>query len=230
MILLNSFVDELLPYKERQKFIAPICRAYNIAEQVLMIDDLKNEPIVKNVLPNLKNVIVEYELKRVIDKGLIDGVSCRYSDNIKHTHPFIEILADGWHMTVSQVSKYNVIPRNAKFRNNRANANQLSLFKEENENNQQLYALLTHGYHSVSPNFICLGIPDYKMRSWEDQINLIKEPKLVVKDNSIDTLRQVEEIHTLTSEIINNSKQKGLLVSLTDYAQLLKKKSEKEDE
>lgn len=227
---MDSFINNLLSYKDRQKFIAPISRAYNIAEQVLTIDNLKNEPIIKNVLPNLKNVIVEYELKRVIDKGLIDGVTCRYSDNAKHTHPFIEIISENYHMTVSQVSKYSVIPRNAKYRNNRASTNQISLYPEDNENNQKIYAILTHGYHSVSPNFICIGIPDYRMRSWEDQVNLVKEPKLVVNDNSIETLRQVEEIHNITSKLIDNSKQDGLLVSLTDYAELLKKKSEKDDE
>lgn len=218
-------IDELLPYKDRRKLVAPISRAYSISERVLSIDNLKEQPIIKNIESILKQTIVEYEIKRVIDEGILNGITCQYNNNVKNTHPFIELVGERFKVTVSHVRKASTIPSNAQYRNDRAATNQLSLFDNSTEI-EQIYGILTHGHNQSTPNFICLGIPDHRMKSWEDQVNIIREPRVILLDNSIETLREVEVINSIAQNTLKNTKPEGIMVSLTEFSKQLQKRSE----
>ena len=220
-------VNNLLTFKERRKLIAPISRAYTMAETILEIDNLKDQPIIKNIASMFKHTLVEYELKKVIDSGLIDGVRCEYSNNRKHTHPFLELIGDNFKITINHVRKSSIIPTNTYYRNSMALTNQTTLFDNELDKTEQLYGIITHGHIGPRPEFICFGIPSYNMRSWEDQINMQKESNIVVVDNSVETLREIESISKIAQTVV--SENKDIMVSYTELSKLIMKRSEGND-
>lgn len=178
-MLSNYYINKNIPHNIRSQFIAPISRSYEVIEKIKAEFPLLNGPMLSNTVADLRQTLIEHELIRMINHGLIEGLKCKTSNNKRKNHPFLEIYNESFIATVSHVKNHKYLPRRALFRNERAANNQISFFDEDNVDPSKLYFIITHGHNGVKPHFICLGLPDGNNKFWVERINIMSEPYMV---------------------------------------------------
>lgn len=198
----NYYINKELPYEIRKQLVAPISRSYQVVENIRTQFPLLNGPMMINSLSNLRQTLVEHELMRMIDNGLISGLKCRVSNNKKRTHPFLEIFNESLIATISQVKHPVYLPKEAIYRNDRAASNQLSFFEEDNKKPDKLYFIVTHGYSGTQPSFVGIGLPNENNTSWIEYLNVMTEPYIV--PSSADREKSLVELTEFAKEVLKN--------------------------
>ena len=132
----------------------------------------------RDILVHIRRVAVEFELQRVIDNQSDIRYSSVIARNAADNCNHLEIRSNDSVLTVSQVPRPTMVPRHAIFRDNYGVGNQtlLGLYDEPTVPGDRVYTLLTHGYYSDQPAFVCLGIPSPAMDGWICRVNLMLEP------------------------------------------------------
>lgn len=126
-------------------------------------------------------------IKELLDEDLDLNFSFKYNSN--NSYPYL-VINDGkgeFELTINQTQKGNRCASKSRFRDNLIDAYQSSLFEidSEEEVKSKNYFQLTHGYQTVEPGFINLGIPS-KNGKWKDYIDISQLPQ-VKKLNTLKT-------------------------------------------
>jgi len=149
--------------------------AYALATEAADTIDFLGWELRSQIMPNLKNWAVEFELKRRADEGSIP-FRCHIALNNRKNHRHIELRNSNWIITVSQVHCPTSVPREAVFRNDYCLDGQTALedFEAVDEEflNKEIYAILTHGWQTRSPEFINCGIPSPDGKCWVQQLDV----------------------------------------------------------
>ncbi len=121
----------------------------------------------------LKNWAIEYELDRRAREGLIPFESS-FVPNSRKNHNHLELRKGNFVLTVSQTPNALSVPRECVFRNDYCYDGQLAIegFGQEASEGKCVYGILTHGYGTALPSFVCCGIPTPDMQAWAQQIDL----------------------------------------------------------
>lgn len=118
-------------------------------------------------------------IKELLDEDLDLNFSFKYNSN--KSYPYL-VINDGkgeFELTINQTQKGSRCASKSRFRDNLIDKYQSSLFEIDNEDEIQSknYFQLTHGYQTVEPGFINLGIPS-KNGSWKDYIDISRLPQV----------------------------------------------------
>lgn len=146
--------------------------AYDMAASAADSTEFLGGPLRKQIIPHLKNWAVDYELHRRAKEGIIP-FECSFVFNSRKNHEHIELRKDGFVLTVSQTHTFQSMPRESIFRNDYCIDGQIALAEfEPEDSSKEVYAILTHGWNSASPNFLFCGIPNHNMTCWAQHANL----------------------------------------------------------
>lgn len=154
-------------------------------------------------MPNLRNWAVEYELHRRSKEGILPFES-KFVFNSRHNHQHLELKYDGFILTVSQTHFLTDLPRECIFRNEHCLDGQMAISgfdPDVDDDEKNIYAILTHGHASSTPNFLLCGIPSPDMKSWAQCVNLLEytkgfqiiDPSPATDEIVLDFRRSVEE-------------------------------------
>lgn len=169
----------------------------------------------KDILPYLKNFAVEFSIIKYIENGLLP-----YDYEIKHNrnksaryfvlfdpHRKIELC-------INQVKNNKKIGRPAYYRDKRINSfNSYFDFDEfkgpEIITDKPIYFELNHGYQSLTPSFVILGIPGNNGK-WIDTVDISKELNLVTDTGTIQTKEEnIDFSFEKLQEYIETSEKNG---------------------
>jgi hypothetical protein len=189
----KKFLRSEYPTKTRNQFVPAIRRAYALVKEIQQQNDFLNWKVGFDFIPHLRNVAVEFEFKRLIDKGVLDlgyRIATNHSKNCHH----IEIITDNCVMTVSHVQNKIAAPRKAIYRSNLSFNNQMSIFdllgfENDTYDIGKNYSILTHGGLDANkmPKYINLGLPNSEIKQWFELIDLTIEPQVLVIPEEVIT-------------------------------------------
>ena len=147
--------------------------AYALAKEAVDSFDFLGGPLKRQIFPHLKNWAVEYELDRRAREGSLPFESC-FVPNSRMNHKHLELRQGNYVLTVSQTPNVWSMPRDCVFRNDYCLNGQIALdgFEPEFDEENSVYCILTHGYGSPLPSFVCCGIPTPNMKAWAQQVDL----------------------------------------------------------
>ncbi|MCL5272730.1 MAG: hypothetical protein M1486_05435 [Gammaproteobacteria bacterium] len=208
-----DLINEELPVPIRSQFVPAIRRAYDLVVRFSRETEWLDWSVGRDILGVLRRVAVEYELKKLIDRQNLPlkyVIAPNAMDNCHHLVLFTERCK----ITISQLKTPRHKPRKAIFRTNYSlEGMQPRLFPYEfwgidEDINGRYYMILTHGYSGLVPEFISLAVPGPFVKEWLEQVNLLKEPYIIYKDQDEvnieepDLLEFKKEVH----EVLNNGK------------------------
>ncbi|HCM87953.1 hypothetical protein [Enterococcus sp.] len=118
-------------------------------------------------------------IKELLDEDLDLNFSFKYNSN--KSYPYL-VINDGkgeFELTINQTQKGSRCASKSRFRDNLIDKYQSSLFEidREDEIQSKNYFQLTHGYQTVEPGFVNLGIPS-KNGYWKDYIDISQLPQV----------------------------------------------------
>ncbi len=163
----------------RRKLPKIIYDAYFWSHRIIENTSMLNWIRGKSLLPNIKNIAVEFFIVQEIKNGNLP-FQWRVNYTTNKSASFIEIFNDSILLHVNQVANKKKIARPAFCRDQYIQSFQsyiefqpeISTFDQVNKKPQ--YFQLNHGYQSIEPLFISLGIPGDN-RKWIDNIQLLNE-------------------------------------------------------
>lgn len=147
--------------------------AYALAKEAADTFDFLGGALGRQILPHLKNWAVEYELDRRAREGMLPFESC-FVPNSRMNHKHLELRQGNFVLTVSQTPHVWSLPRDCVFRNDYCLNGQIAMegFEPAFSAEKNIYGILTHGYGSALPSFVCCGIPTPDMGAWAQQVDL----------------------------------------------------------
>ncbi len=193
----EEFLKNEIPYGVRQKLIGTFSRAYADTENLKLSDSAFNSEKGNETLTYIRNLKVEEQIKNEVDNKFLPFTynECKNcAENCTH----YEFETNNAIITVSRVSKEDKMPRKAKFRENLSFNNQISLFDIEETYNKK-HILLTHVCEDGKLQSLMLGIPSADGKTWEYNLNLLKELNIIKSNN--------EELPTNTLKIRKDIKE-----------------------
>lgn len=193
----ENFLKKEIPYNIRQRLIGTFHRAYADTENLKFSDSAFNSEKGEETLTIIRNLKVEEQIKSEIQNKFLpfEYNECKNcAENCTH----YEFETDNAIITVSRVNKENMLPRKARFRENLSFNNQISLFEIEETPNKK-HILLTHVCEDGMLQSLMLGIPSADGKTWEYNLNLLKELNIVENTN--------EELPEDTLKIRRNVKE-----------------------
>lgn len=153
----------------------------------------------KDILPNLKNYAVEFSIIKYIENGLLPfDFEIKYTKNKSARYFVLFDALRKLELCVNQVNNIRKIGRPAFYRKQRIESfNSYFTFSDNNHSekiitDKPIYFELNHGYQSLSPHFVVLGIPG-KNGKWIDRIEISKEINRKPIDSGIKTKAQTLE-------------------------------------
>lgn len=184
-----------------------IHRGYAVANAVCE-HDIFRWKVGTDLYPYIKNVAVQHEVKKLVEKGFM-GMKYKTEQNNQKNCNHLEANNDDIVLTISQVNIVGSTPRHAIYRARHCYGNQITMFdvlgledvysKPENK----YYCILTYGnstFEKSVPQYIYLGIPKMSEKGWIELINLSDIRRAETGDNPILTaqnlgieLRDIEE-------------------------------------
>ena len=176
----EKFLKKEIPYNIRQKLIGTFSRAYADTENLKLSDSAFTSQKGDETLTYIRNLKVEEQIKNEIESRFLP-FKCNECQNCAENCTHYEFETRNAIITVSKVSKENMMPRKAKYRENLSFNNQISLFDMEESSNKK-HILLTHVCEDGKLQSLMLGIPSADGKTWEYNLNLLKEMN-VIKNN-----------------------------------------------
>lgn len=193
----EKFLKDEIPYNVRQKLIGTFSRAYADTENLKLSDPAFTSQKGDETLTYIRNLKVEEQIKNEIENRFLPFTynECKNcAENCTH----YEFETENAIITVSRVSKENMMPRKAKFRENLSFNNQISLFDTEKNPNKK-HILLTHVCEDGKLQSLMLGIPSADGKTWECNLNLLKELSVIknndeeLPDNTLKIRKSIKE-------------------------------------
>lgn len=186
--------SDLITPRVAMSLLPVFTASYNMATFASDTIDFCGGELRDQILPHLKNWAVEYELHRRSTEGIIPFTSSMVY-NSKKNHKHLELRRNGFVLTVSQTHTIKSMPRDCVFRNDHCTDGQLALkgfgLLDEEAEEKEIYAILTHGWASESPSFVLCGIPNPGLTAWDQHVDLIS----MIRDiHIIDTSPVTEDI------------------------------------
>lgn len=168
-----NLVNDIITPSVAMALLPAFSSAYALAEEAVETFEFLGGPLKRQILPHLKNWAVEYELNRRVQNGLIPFES-NFVPNSRKNHKHLELRQENFILTVSQTPNVWSLPRDCVFRNDYCLSGQTAIegFEMEISEDKCVYGILTHGYSSSLPSFVCCGIPTPDMRAWAQQVDL----------------------------------------------------------
>ncbi len=194
----RELINNDLTLETRLSITSSIKRAYDYLRSLQ--HDLEFLQIIssKNHMPRLLNLVVDFMLKKDIDKGLIP-LKYQFSDNASRNHKHIELVTTNAIITISKSNSKNTLPRDAWFRKDLGSSNLVPLANFPKEFlvlpnvRKPYYILITHGHFELMLDFISLGVPDVVRKIWITKIDLLNEYSSYVRNSWIDDAGQEQE-------------------------------------
>ncbi|MBS6256494.1 hypothetical protein [Megasphaera massiliensis] len=143
-------------------------QAYQYGAELLETTSLGMSERGRSLHPHLVNVLYDYNIKSLCDAGEIPFSVEECMNKARNSYYYL-FRGDGIEFTVSKVSKKNSFPRDAIFRKNYAqNNDMISLFPELEMTDIDgiAYAILTHGGNGNKMSFARMGFPRKDTKSW----------------------------------------------------------------
>lgn len=193
----EKFLKDEIPYNVRQKLIGTFSRAYADTENLKLSDPAFTSQKGDETLTYIRNLKVEEQIKNEIENKFLPF---KYNEckNCAENCTHYEFETENAIITVSRVSKENMMPRKAKFRENLSFNNQISLFDTEKNPNKK-HILLTHVCEDGKLQSLMLGIPSADGKTWEYNLNLFKELSVIknndeeLPDNTLKIRKSIKE-------------------------------------
>lgn len=212
----REVIEENFSREVRMKIPQIIYNAYNWSYRVIQNTALLNWERGKTLAPHIKNIAVEFFLVQEIKNGNLP-FRWRVSHNSNKSATLIELYDDQILLHINQVATKNKVARRAFCRDQYIQKFQSYIdFDDLKEPSNTIkdkpkYFQLNHGYQSMEPLFISLGIPN-KHQKWEDNIQLLDEfsvfegkyPKSKPEDIKDFSL---EEFQLFTEEVEKNERK-----------------------
>lgn len=193
----EKFLKDEIPYNVRQKLIGTFSRAYADTENLKLSDPAFTSQKGDETLTYIRDLKVEEQIKNEIENKFLPF---KYNEckNCAENCTHYEFETENAIITVSRVSKENMMPRKAKFRENLSFNNQISLFDTEKNPNKK-HILLTHVCEDGKLQSLMLGIPSADGKTWEYNLNLLKELSVIknndeeLPDNTLKIRKSIKE-------------------------------------
>jgi hypothetical protein len=201
----QRMIKELFDERVRSLLNTAVGKGYELAnntkENTNYLNHAKSRG--KDILPHLKNYSVEFAIIKYIENGLLPyDFDIKYNSN-KSARYFVLLDSNRkLELCVNQVSTKSKIGRPAFYRNKRIKSfNSYFTFFETNTpeiiTEKPIYFELNHGYQSLSPSFVVLGIPG-RHGKWLDKIEISSEINHIPLSGGIKTT--VEEVKDFNFE------------------------------
>lgn len=163
-----NLVNDIITPSVAMALLPAFSSAYALAEEAVETFEFLGGPLKRQILPHLKNWAVEYELNRRVQNGLIPCVQnglipfeSNFVPNSRKNHKHLELRQENFILTVSQTPNVWSLPRDCVFRNDYCLSGQTAIegFEMEISEDKCVYGILTHGYSSSLPSFVCWVFP-----------------------------------------------------------------------
>lgn len=143
-------------------------QAYEYGAEILETTILGGTERGLSLFPHLINVLYDYNVRSLCNAGEIPFIVQECTNVAKNSFYFL-FVGKQLEFTISRTQTKDGFPRQAAFRNNYAENNDLiSLFPElePERKSGRVYAILTHGGRFNKLDFARIGIPRKDTRSW----------------------------------------------------------------
>ncbi|WP_143451610.1 hypothetical protein [Levilactobacillus brevis] len=192
----QQYLDERISFANRALIGSAISVAYqNVVEYMHKSPDFLKTQHAQKLLPEIKNMAVEYTLIQACNNGIIP-LTWSVEQNTNRSGCFVELKSDdnGCVFTINQTKSRGTKSRKAKLREDLDDVFQskLILFSSDAEavnnsiiNERPLYFEINHGYQSTEPLFAVVGRPNLDA-GWEMQYSLLNQVQLLSKGESND--------------------------------------------
>lgn len=201
-------IENLIDGKNKANLIYCVNQGYEIASQLFKNHSFFNFPLGNDHKGNIVRLAVDYSLYKACKHNLLD-FEAKIELNARKNCRHIELVNNQAVITTNRTDYYNQIPRDAIFRNQHADNNQMSLFENSLDNNKEngnVYACITHGsVNNDNPEFITFGIPSNDMKSWIDSRNIMNDIHLKTT-NKLEPEFDIEEIDLEFKNFVNELK------------------------
>lgn len=190
----RKIINNHISLNVRQLFGEAIVDAYKFSTLLQQNNpQLRSIRGLKRLLPEIKNVSIEYFLTRTIKNNNLP-FQYKHATNSNRSHPFIEIYNDDMVLHVNQVRTKGSCARKAYVRDKLIKpVKSYMLFNMDDlDYEDRYYFQLNHGYQTEEPLFITLGIPnqDYKL---EGSISLLEEYSIIKGTYPTSKIETIEE-------------------------------------
>lgn len=202
----RSVLETELSPSVRLQIVPVIMRAYSLTDTLFEDSDFLRWAVGKDLYRQVRRVVVEHELKRLVDTrelGFKAVIAPNAIDNCRH----LELRGKRLVLTVSQTTSPRALPRKALYRNHHSWSNQQCLVfpghNDEDANvdeDRRLYAILTHGYLNKQPEHIAIGVPEPLVKGWIVRLNLLAGPLPVARPEGMGTLEE-EQLVSLKDHV-----------------------------
>ncbi|VDG25762.1 hypothetical protein [Lactiplantibacillus mudanjiangensis] len=176
-----------------------VTRGYqNVTEFQKRCPDFLRTKHAEKLIPELKNMSVEYAIINACEKGLIP-LKWSFEDTHNKKDKYLKLISlDGRCLfTVNQTRSAGTKSRLAKYRQDLDDSFQtkLNLFPADDIilAKQPYYFELNHGYQSKEPKFAVIGKPK-ETRGWLAQQSLLNQVQLVPKQDRADLKTATKDI------------------------------------
>lgn len=183
-----------------------IKEAYNYHEKLLKSNPILREPEMRKAYGHLRQGLVDVSLKWVFEKSEVySEVINKAAKNNKNGYTFLTVKAEGITILPVKTRTSKHMPRKALHRiEASANPFQLNIFELDNFNekdnqNENLFLMLTYGGANHQLEFIELGVPDVDNNRWLDKVNIINYPMLLERQSETEMKKGLELTFTETA-------------------------------
>lgn len=168
------------PISVRSCFVPTLLKAYQLTKLHCSSTPYLNWEIGDDEKPNIRRVIVDYSLRKIVLEGKVP-FQCHIEDNAAKNCRHLELKYNNIILTTNHLNQGARVPRKAIFRDQLAKSNQISLFPLyddiEVKTGGVYHAILCHECNGDRLVRAFLGIPSKNRRErWLDIIDLLKEP------------------------------------------------------
>ncbi|MBA9086550.1 hypothetical protein FHR92_003028 [Fontibacillus solani] len=179
----RAIIDSHIPMPVRARVCQAIVDAYKWSEILLNNTSIfKSVRGKKRLLPEIKNVAVEFFVVQAIKNGEIP-LEYRIKFNSNFSHPFLELYNSEVLIHFNQVKTKNQCGRKAFCRDRLIKPIQ-SYIEVDNDlethisYDTQKYFQMNHGYQTTIPSFVNLGIPN-DQGVLEASVQLLEEYRVI---------------------------------------------------
>ncbi|MDU0331954.1 hypothetical protein ACTNDP_22135 [Paenibacillus barengoltzii] len=197
----RDIIDTYIPMSIRSRMCQAIVDAYKWSDILLSNTSIfKSVRGKKRLLPEIKNVAVEFFIVQAIKNGEIP-LNYRIKFNSNFSHPFLELYNNDVLIHINQVKSKNQCARKAFCRDRLIKPIQSYIDVDSDQGahisyDSQKYFQMNHGYQTSIPSFVNLGIPNSR-GDMEASIQLLEEYRVV---EGFYPKSQIETIDEFTFE------------------------------
>lgn len=213
----EKMIKNLFQNQTRSQLNSAVNKGYQLAGHTLENTNYLNysKSRGKDILPYLKNFAVEFSIIKYIEQGLLPfDYEIKYNRNKSARYFVLFDASKKIELCINQVDNIKKIGRPAYYRDKRIlSFNSYIDFDEFKDpeiiTDKPIYFELNHGYQSLIPYFVILGIPGNNGK-WIDKVDISKELNLISNPNTIQTKEEnIDFNFEKLQEYIEESEKNG---------------------